>query len=86
MGCLGDGEIGYTQRMVIKGFHSDWQPVISGVSQGSILGPTLSNIIINCLDDRIKSTLTKLVDDTKLGGVEDTSEGKDILQRDLNKL
>lgn len=57
-----------------------------GLSQGSVLGPTLSNIFINYLNDRIKRTLTKLAVDTKLAGEEDTPEWRDTLQRDLNKL
>jgi len=61
--------------MANSGLCSGWQPVTSGVSQGSILGPTLFNLFINGLDDGIESAITTLADDTKLCGEVDTSEG-----------
>ncbi|KAK4818055.1 hypothetical protein QYF61_004605 [Mycteria americana] len=44
------------------------------------------SIFINDLDDGSECTLNKSGDDTKLGGVADTSEGHAPIQMDLNRL
>ena len=57
---------GRTQHVVLDGQASDPVPVLSGVPQGSVLGPVLFLIFINDLLDNIRSSVRLFADDCVL--------------------
>ena len=73
------------QRVILDGEISNWKSVLSGVPQGSVLGPILFLIYINDLEDDISSKVLKFADDKKVFR-KVTNRDKQSLQDDLDKL
>ena len=77
------------QRVVLNGEASEWADVLSGVPQGSVLGPTLFLIFINDIDRAVEvtsSVLLKFADDTKVGRVVENEGQREELQSTIDRL
>ena len=57
---------GRSQKVVLDGQASDPVPVLSGIPQGSVLGPVLFLIFINDLPDNNRSSIRRFADDCVL--------------------
>lgn len=68
------------QRVKVNGSYSDYNPVVSGIPQGSILGPLLFIIFINDLPECVNSLCKIFADDTKIYS---SSDNQKLLQDDL---
>ena len=74
------------QRVVIGGEHSTWTQVISGVPQGTVLGPLLFLTYISDLPNNIHSSIRLFADDCVLYREIKNENDSQELQKDLNSL
>jgi len=74
------------QRVVLNGQYSGWSYALSGVPQGSVLGPLLFVIFINDIDDGIAGEIIKFADDTKIFYKVGSANDIGSLRNDLNNL
>ena len=72
------------QRVIFNGSQSGWKPVLSGVPQGSILGPLLFLVYINDIHQNLSSPVSLFSDDCTLYHEISSSQDCFCLQADLD--
>ena len=75
-----------TKRVVVNGVKSDWDPVLLGVPQGTVLGPLLFSLYINDISSDVESEIRPFADDCVC--YREIKDEKDTmkLQRDIDRL
>lgn len=74
------------QRVKIKGIVSDWVDVLSGVPQGSVLGPLLFIIYINDIVEELNCNCYLYADDMKMYKILKSEDDCCCLQKNLNNV
>ena len=74
------------QVVCVNGTVSKWAKVMSGVPQGSVLGPVLFIISINFLPDSVTNHIQIFADDSKLWEPVKTIEDCEAMQNDITQL
>ena len=75
-----------SQNVLVDGGKSEPAPVISGVPQGTVLGPILFLIFINDLPQNINANIRLFADDCIVFSTIKTTEDCKALQEDLDTL
>ena len=92
--CLGldafsqiDTSTSFCGHVILRAHHSSWTPVLSGVPQGTLLGPISFLIYINDISRNIKSNSELFADDMKVYRIlRDTKKDIGELQKDRTRL
>ena len=74
------------QSVQFRGSSSNWLPVLSGVPQGSVLGPLLFNLFVLDLPNFVQSNLPQYADDTLLYRPIYSEDDVTIMQKDLDNI
>ena len=74
------------QKVLVNGSESEWANVLSGIPQGSILGPVMFTLFVNDLPNEVNSIISMFADDTKLYAPLITTETGEMMMTDLSKL
>jgi len=88
---INDWTKGRRQRVVLNGENSEWIKVTSSVVQGSVLGPVLFLMYINCLDIAVRAhddqiLVSKFADDSKIGRAIRHPKDTESLQQAIENL